>query len=584
MPSFQLAKTNNTGNAIGNPIFSVDMITQIVSIFTRAPTQESIYVREREEMEWRQKINEELESLEEAYLKNPNSKNARNYLKKLINLQTHFIKTKSRLLIKHGEQHVDTVDFREAVENLNRLQPVIDEFTYLMEQHKSEEKDSKYQESSNIYFDDKSDHFERVAVNKLRLIDPDLIRRMAAEQAKLDGDILSYQELSVSIEKTKVAVAKKIEENKEKLLTHKHSLATLYESKIDMSRKELDEAFTSRIDRKQKYINQQLLNDYLEANFQINNHSKFIKNYMNMVLKYHQFTVVFSSNMADISYDRNSGILFLPLSCEQHCAVNMALIFRYMFQHLLYRTIGNGVKPHPYYPDTQSEKQLFLNMLNTGDMRVQTLYEIHVKKMNKQDCTISENQMYAKYSTAIKVYRGTPFFNIQILNPHQSAYLKSIQAKQGDIVDLPNEGKIKLINLGDTYDIMQYEIVDDKVREFYAFHLNQLIACGARNIQAIMTSPKIDGRFDSDSIREEFQQKHTSNPFTDKEEAVYVEKRDKKLCKIAYIYSTEIIETFYPEVIDYQNQQIQKILDVVVRNENIKMPIDETICRRLGTC
>ena len=58
---------------------------------------------------------------------------------------------KNRHLFKHDEQSVDSVDYREAEENLKKvLQPVIEDFTYLMEQHKTEEKKSlatKQQES-----------------------------------------------------------------------------------------------------------------------------------------------------------------------------------------------------------------------------------------------------------------------------------------------------------------------------------------------------------------------------------------------------------------------------------------------------
>lgn len=78
---------------------------------------------------------------------------------------------------------------------------------------------------------------------------------------------------------------------------------------------------------------------------------------------------------------------------------------------------------------------------------------------------------------------------------------------------------------------MQCEIVDDKVREFYAFHLNQLLASGARNVKGFLVNSKNEVSFNGDKLREEYQQKHTSKPFTDEEEAVYAEKRDKYYVK-----------------------------------------------------
>lgn len=56
------------------------------------------------------------------------------------------------------------------------------------------------------------------------------------------------------------------------------------------------------------------------------------------------------------------------------------------------------------------------------------MHNFQVTTANVTDA-ISKNQMYAKCSTAIKEYRGTPFFNIQILNPQQSAYLRLIKSK-----------------------------------------------------------------------------------------------------------------------------------------------------------
>lgn len=447
----------------------------------------------------------------------------------------------------------------------------------MFQQHQNKEasansKENKHKQSWRKYFNEvEKGHFQ--------IKDPLIQRHFDASQAILDGDTVSANELSKSVESTLKFIAQKTK-------SQEPSAAALYKNEVKLTKEELENILISKIDHSNGNINNQSLKSFADALLEMSNKSKFIKNFLHFALTQHPFIIQFSPNAANVSYDKAKRILLIPTNRKTYDTVVLIVIFRHIYKQALFSTLDNShaQQPPPYYPHTDIERKKFSELLSIGDRRIEQFYKIHMKKLNKQSCSIVENQEYAKYTNALKNFSTADKTYNDNLPQETADSLRKLNPKDGNIVVLSTGETIKIINHADDYSSITFQYSATKVREFYTLYLDSVISSETKDRLSVKRS-SLECR--SLITTQEMQRSHAqiqAHVRSDDEERIYLENRDLLLSVMTNQYPNEILETFYPEFINYQNQNINKALKTNEKEEILKLDEKEQNCRKAGLC